>query len=73
MPDGHPHANCYWVESGRFLAGEYPWHGSSPVARERLQEYLDLGIDCFVDLTTEADGLDPYEDLLLEEAESRDM
>ncbi|NNG17691.1 MAG: hypothetical protein HKM89_14540 [Gemmatimonadales bacterium] len=71
MTEPLPHPNCYWVEPGRLLAGEYPWHGSSPTALERLEEYLDLGVDCFVDLTTEADGLEPYDDLLLEEAESR--
>jgi protein-tyrosine phosphatase len=73
MTEPRPHPNCYWVEPGRFLAGEYPVDGSSRVALERLQEYLDPGVDCFVDLTTEADPLEPYEDLLLEEAEARDM
>ncbi len=73
MTDPRPHDNCYWVEPGRFLAGEYPGDGASDRALERLQGYLDLGVDCFVDLTTEADGLEPYEDLLLDEAESRGM
>jgi protein-tyrosine phosphatase len=73
MTEPRPHSNCYWVEPARFLAGEYPADGSSRVALERLGEYLDLGIDCFVDLTTEADPLEPYEDLLLEEAEAREM
>jgi len=73
MTSPRPHDNCYWVEPGRFLAGEYPGDGSSDRALERLQAYLDLGVDCFVDLTTEADGLEPYEDLLLDEAESRGM
>lgn len=73
MTSPRPHDNCYWVEPGRFLAGEYPGDGASDRALERLQGYLDLGIDCFVDLTTEADGLEPYEDILFDEAESRGM
>jgi hypothetical protein len=73
MTERRPHSNCYWVEPGRFLAGEYPGNESARATLEGLQEYLDLGIDCFLDLTTEADGLEPYEDLLLEEAEARSM
>jgi len=38
-----PHADCYWVWPGRFLAGAHPVGC--------LDALLDAGVDCFVDLT----------------------
>ena len=54
MPQSVPPApadNAYWVEAGRFLAGEYPGAPAEEVARTRIRKLLDAGIDCFVDLT----------------------
>lgn len=55
-----PHGNCYWVEPGRLMAGEYPGAALEFDARVRLQAHLDCGLDYFLDLTEEVDGLTPY-------------
>ena len=49
MPPAKPIPHCYWVEEGRFLAGEYPrdWQESS--SRQKLQAILDAGTTAFVD------------------------
>jgi ADP-ribosylglycohydrolase len=54
-----PVPNSYWVEPGRFLAGEYP---GSPFGgeQERLRALLDAGFDSFIDLTG-LDELPPYD------------
>lgn len=64
-----PHANCYWVEPGRLLAGEYPGASHSDAARRKLQRILAAGVTFFLDLTSPADGLAPYAELLAEEAQ----
>ena len=48
--------------AGRLFAGEYPGAASEVEARERLAAFA--GVDVFVDLSHEADGLPPYEQLL---------
>jgi len=58
-----PLPNSYWVEPGRFLAGEYPGGASGEETEERIGKLLAAGIDCFVDLT-EPGECDPYEDYL---------
>jgi hypothetical protein len=55
-----PHRNCYWVEPGRLLAGEYPGAPDEETTRRRLGAYLDAGIREFVDLT-EPREVTPYE------------
>ena len=55
-----PLENAYWVEPGRFLAGEYPGAGPEQVARSRVRKLLDAGIGCFIDLTAPGE-LEPYE------------
>jgi len=67
-PWPRPHANCYWVIPGRFLAGEYPGAYRADVARRRLQRYLAADISYFIDLTHPNDGLTPYEAILAEAA-----
>ncbi len=54
----------YPVIPGAFFAGEYPGHQDPKVARERIEFLADLGVRLFVDLTTGADGLEPYEQVL---------
>ena len=54
---------CYWVQPGRFLAGEYPAGVDRPGASGRLDAILDAGIDSFFDLT-EPEELEPYASLL---------
>lgn len=55
-----PHGNCYWVQPGRLLAGEYPGNKDPNVARPRLGAHLDCGVTYFLDLTEEGE-LAPYE------------
>ena len=62
-----PIRESYWVEPGRFLAGEYPAAPYEDRARERLGGLLEAGIDTFYDLTT-LDELPPYLPVLREEA-----
>ena len=67
-----PISESYWVEPGRFLAGEYPAAPYEGRARERLDKFLDSGIDTFIDLTL-PNELPPYQSILLEQAKLRDI
>ncbi len=62
--------DCYWVEPGRLLAGEYPGGLEDDVARRKIGALLDAGVRTFVDLT-EAGELVWYEPALAVEAEAR--
>ena len=69
MEDNRPIPNCYWVEPGRLLAGEYPGALDAATARERIRKFLAAGATFFLDLTHEGEsGLQPYAPLLFEEA-----
>lgn len=58
--------NHYPVQSGLY-AGEYPGHQSPNVAETRLRELVEgCGVRTFIDLTTQADGLAPYEPFFAE-------
>ncbi len=46
-----PIPNSYWVEPGRFLAGEYPGTLDPESTRRRMDAFLEAGIDTFFDLT----------------------
>ena len=59
-----PIADSYWVEPGRFLAGEYPAASDTADAASKVARFLAAGITSFVDLTEEDEGLRPYGDLL---------
>jgi protein-tyrosine phosphatase len=65
-----PDPNTYWVVPGKLLAGEYPGARESEEARRRLRKFLQAGVRHFIDLT-EAGELEPYAELLREEAGSR--
>jgi protein-tyrosine phosphatase len=65
-----PDPNTYWVVPGKVLAGEYPGAFDSEEARRRLRRFLQAGVRHFIDLT-EAGELEPYAELLTEEACSR--
>jgi len=62
--------DCYWVEPDRLLAGEYPGSFVESTARAKLGALLECGIRTFVDLTHPRE-LEPYESLLISEAEAR--
>lgn len=56
-----PFLHAWWVKRGRLLAGEYPGHPDPVRARHKVDVLIDAGVRTFVDLTTPADRLDPYE------------
>jgi protein-tyrosine phosphatase len=63
-----PIPESYWVEEGRFLAGEYPGSSYSPeTTRRRIDAFLEAGVNTFIDLT-HAHELVPYAEILKEEA-----
>jgi hypothetical protein len=64
MTDVKPIAESYWVEPGQLLAGEHPGHWDESAARRRIARLLDAGIRLFVDLSTPADAVHPYEVIL---------
>jgi len=63
--------HAWWVEPGQLLAGEYPGHPSLLRARQKVDLLVDAGVRTFVDLTTPADQLEPYEPVVAEVAEAR--
>ena len=63
-----PIPNSYWVREGRFAAGEYPGDQNSREAAAKVRMLLEAGIDCFIDLTQERDGLLPYEQIAHKQA-----
>jgi protein-tyrosine phosphatase len=65
-----PIRESYWVEPGRFLAGEYPAAPFIGRARARIGGLLDLGIDTFIDLTIPKE-LPPYLPVLEEQSKQR--
>jgi hypothetical protein len=66
-----PFVHAWWVEPGQLLAGEYPGHPSPARARQKVDLLVDAGVRTFVDLTTPADRLAPYEALVAEVAGAR--
>jgi hypothetical protein len=65
-----PIPESYWIQPGRFLAGEYPSAAYIGRASERLGKLIDAGISSFLDLTLPGE-LPPYRSLLLEQARQR--
>jgi protein-tyrosine phosphatase len=59
-----PIPNCYWVEPGRLLAGEYPRDRADDTSQAKIDALVAAGVRVFIDLTTDADRLAPYTPLL---------
>ena len=59
-----PLPNSYTLPHLHLHAGEYPGDRDDSAARHKLTALLDAGVTTFIDLTTTADGLAPYEPLL---------
>lgn len=64
-----PFDNCYWVEPGRLLAGQYPGDPDDERAARKLRGLLAVGVRHFIDLTepdefTRSGPLRPYAGLL---------
>ncbi|MFZ6874404.1 protein-tyrosine phosphatase family protein [Undibacterium sp. Di27W] len=72
MTSKRPHYNTYLVRPGQLLAGEYPGALDDETAAIKLKQYLDCGVDYFIDLT-EQDELHPYAALLNKLAAERGM
>ena len=64
--------DCYWVEPGRLIAGEYPGSTDETTARIKLAALLECGVRTFIDLT-EQHELQPYEPFLTSEASARGL
>jgi hypothetical protein len=64
MTEPHrPISESYWVEPGRFLAGEYPGQYDEELTRQRIDALIEAGFDLFIDLTR-ANETFPYADIL---------
>lgn len=63
-----PIPESYWVIPGRFLAGQYPGGFEREQVRQRMDKFLEAGIDTFFDLTKPGE-LPPYESILREQAD----
>jgi len=60
-----PPDDAYWVEPGSVMAGPYPGAKHKQEAEQKLRDYIDAGVTCFLDLTVEGEsGLKPYGALL---------
>lgn len=68
-PPELPIPASYWVLPKRFLAGEYPGGFNRERVRQRMNAFLDAGLNIFINLTG-PDELPPYLPVLLEEAEA---
>ncbi|MGV0740997.1 protein-tyrosine phosphatase family protein [Mycolicibacterium sp. XJ870] len=56
--------HAWWVQPRRLLAGEYPGATTPEKAAAKLRLLAEAGVDTVIDLTTEQDGLTPYDDQL---------
>jgi protein-tyrosine phosphatase len=59
----HPFKNCYWVEEGKFLAGEYPRNKDEVSSQAKIDTLLGAGVTAFIDLTEEGELL-PYQSFI---------
>lgn len=55
---------CYWVSPGKLLAGEYPRNKDYESSHEKITALLRSGVEVFIDLTEENEGLQPYAGLI---------
>jgi len=67
-----PIPESYWVEPGRFLAGEYPGRFTTEETLKRVDALLDAGFNTYVDLTKPNETI-PYIRILLEQAKYYNM
>jgi protein-tyrosine phosphatase len=63
-----PNKNTYYVLPNVLLAGEYPGSSMIDLTKERIKHYLKCGVNFYIDLTEENE-LQPYEKILILEAE----
>lgn len=66
-----PHNDCYWLVTGRVLAGEYPADDDPRVMQRQMQALLDAGVTHCIDLTHESEALPAYAAVLAQAAARR--
>ena len=64
-----PIQNCYWVEPGKLLAGEYPREYDVAPSITKLRCLRDAGVSAFIDLTEVVEAqawgwIKPYDEML---------
>lgn len=62
-----PKWHCYWIQPQKVMVGEYPSSRALANVRERMREFLEIGITFFLDLTEEGE-MPSYLPVLKEEA-----
>lgn len=67
-----PISESYWVEPGRFLAGEYPGRFDAEVTRQRIDALVEAGFNTFIDLTKPGETV-PYLAILEEQSQAYDL
>lgn len=67
-----PISESYWVEPGRFLAGEHPARFDAELTRKRVGALIEAGFNTFIDLTQRGETF-PYQEILLEQASAYDV
>ena len=55
MQEPRPIQNCYWVVSGKLLAGEYPRDFDDATSRGKVASLTDAGVNVFIDLTEDGE------------------
>ncbi len=63
-PLKQPIKHCYWVKPNQILAGEYPRNKDDQSSQEKLDGLIEAGVNLFIDLTEEDEGLSPYSNLI---------
>jgi hypothetical protein len=71
MTHSAPIPDSYILPEHGLAAGEYPFSFDRTKGLGKLAAVLDAGINCFIDLTTFDDPLDPYDRELAEQAQAR--
>ncbi|MDQ8191813.1 protein-tyrosine phosphatase family protein [Roseibacillus persicicus] len=69
-----PITNCYIVEPGKLIAGEYPRDLEEESSQKKIDSLLAAGVSLFLDLTEEGEGrnpLLPYTHLIREATHQR--
>jgi hypothetical protein len=68
-----PHNNCYWVIPDTLMAGEYPASARPDESLAKLAAIAAAGVRNFIDLTETRDPLAPYEPLLKNIPQAREV
>jgi protein tyrosine/serine phosphatase len=68
-----PIRGTYWLVDGQLLTGSYPGSFKPELTRRSLESILEAGIRTFIDLTCKGEGLIPYEGVLKQLAEEKQI